>query len=198
MIAIKTYQTKNGLADLRLRLGLSQQAFARLLGISRSMLGHAENRNRCLPTTALIQLAALELSLQQQASPREGGLAYCPGLLQPQPVANALLQQHISALQVKLRSRQCELERMQRAHLQAQQCLAELNVLINAGAEVTSRFPPGSLELHRYALLRKLNRSGPLEQAHVHSKINGLRAALAEHHISAPQATMQPAMELVA
>lgn len=199
MIASKTYQTKNGLAALRLRLGLSQQAFAGQLGISRSLLGYAENHKRSLPTSALLRLAALEMVLHQQATQKNTK----PACLQatfpiPHTSKKALMQQRIQTLHTSLRRRECELQRMLCAHGQAQQCLAQLDLLMTAGPAATGRFPAGALELHRYTLLRKLNKSGAIPQAHLLNRIEILQASLAAENRKAECLALVLPMELVA
>ncbi len=54
----------NGIKELRLQLGLSQEKLAEYLGIPRSSLSMSEAGQRCLPVKALQMLALLQQSLQ--------------------------------------------------------------------------------------------------------------------------------------
>lgn len=58
MKASKEFKIMQGIGAVRLRLGLTQKAFALELGISPSLLCRAEKRQRSLPLLALTKLAS--------------------------------------------------------------------------------------------------------------------------------------------
>jgi transcriptional regulator with XRE-family HTH domain len=60
----QTYSS--GLAGIRKRLGLSQQQLADQLNVNRSTIKFAEQGKRSLPTSALLQVAQLEIMLSKE------------------------------------------------------------------------------------------------------------------------------------
>lgn len=66
MKIVKRQNTKNGLAAIRQRLGLSQQQLADHLGINCSTVKLAEQGKRSLQTAALLKVADLEIMLASQ------------------------------------------------------------------------------------------------------------------------------------
>lgn len=77
MKAFKHYKRLKSATSLRLKLGLSQQAFARQIGISKSLVSMVENGRRSLPTQALLKIAELETTL---AALEKSGSASLPGV----------------------------------------------------------------------------------------------------------------------
>ena len=61
-----------GVTGIRVRMGITQETFARYLGISKSLVSMVENKRRSLPFAALTRLSELEISFQKE----QAGKAY--------------------------------------------------------------------------------------------------------------------------
>jgi transcriptional regulator with XRE-family HTH domain len=186
MKSFNRFKTMQGIGAVRTRLGLSQELFAMELGISRSMLSKVENKNRTLPTSALVKLAALEISLagkqtiavQQEPHPSELAEDYnndhAPSLLH-------LQQKTCTAEAEKL---QFQLDIMMIRYQQVLFSLDQVEQMIEENNANPGRFFPGLLEAHRYAMLRKLNKCSLPAQATLRHKIALQRAAAGLHAVT--------------
>jgi transcriptional regulator with XRE-family HTH domain len=181
MKAFKQYRKLEGIAATRIRLGLSQEAFALELGVSRSLISKAENRERTLPTSAYIKLAGLVITLT--AANTAGAKA------QPHPVEleESCMNDHAPSVmhyremnyRVEAESLQNKLTMMRARYQQVRQSLEQVELLIAARADSDDQFSKSCLEMHRYNLCRRLNKCSLPAQASLENKI-ALKQAAAE------------------
>jgi len=173
----RQYKKMQGLGALRMRLGLTQEAFALELGISRSLVSKVENKCRTLPTPALVKLAALEIKLT------EAGKTAGPAMLQSMAEEQAMKDQAAlrmyclaSNFRKKADRLQHQLQLLESSYGQLRLCLQNVEWLLHSGS-VTSGQGQGYLKMHRSILARKLTRCNLPMQVALRQKIALLRAA---------------------
>lgn len=168
------------LTATRNRLGLTQEEFAEQLGVSRSMIGMAECRQRTLPTETLVKLAALEITM---AGNTTEGVIDKP---HPAELEESCLNEHSTSMtylkekscRAEAELLQCRLTVMESKYRQHRGCVDQLEKLVG---QPTSGFAPGWLETHHYRALCKLNKCSLVAQANLRHKIALLHAAATLH-----------------
>jgi transcriptional regulator with XRE-family HTH domain len=179
MKAYRKYKTLQGIGSIRIRLGLTQQAFAVELGISRSLLSLVESRSRTLPTAALVKLAAMEAAIAGACNPYAAGKPH-PAESQdtgadkyaPAAIQGREMNSRLQAAQQQYRLKQMELN-----YGQLRQNLQNIEQVIGAGAFLDGHFSTGFLEGQRYNILRKLSNCNLPAQLALRHKIVMLQAA---------------------
>ncbi|MBC7937965.1 MAG: helix-turn-helix transcriptional regulator [Rhizobacter sp.] len=171
------YKKMQGIGSVRLRLGLSQEVFALELGISRSTLSKVENNQRTLPTTALIKLAALEISLAATVTSKME--------LRVQNVKTAACSVMHYYKELNCRAdaerKQVDLEIMLINYNRFKTSFDQISLLIETAGE---RFLPGQLEILKYSLQQKIDKYGPQAQAALRHKIALLNAEASLHAVT--------------
>lgn len=174
MKAYHQFKKQQGIARLRLKLGLTQEAFAKELGISRSMLSKAENRIRSLPTNALLKLAGLEIKYaeisnrQSNDTNEEGGAGLTPVTISESEMATVNAES-------KIEKWEKELEKMADSYEKLKKTLQEVDNVI-AHNSFLERFLPGSIESQRYKLIKKIHKCDPTTQQLLRKKIELLKS----------------------
>lgn len=156
---MKHFQNKDGIAGVRLSMGLSQEIFAMELGISRSLLSKVENKKRHLPTDAILKLVALEVNITNSVRPVENNLLQ--EVLErpvfdkePFGIKSKVTEKET---RLKIKKMQGRLDTMIACYDQLHQSLHRVEMMLEDKMN-SGRFMPGVLEMHRYKLLRKLNK----------------------------------------
>jgi transcriptional regulator with XRE-family HTH domain len=179
MKASKQFRKIEGIAATRQRLGITQEDLAQHLGISPRMVGMVENRQRTLPSFALVKLASLEILLAGQASIK--------ATQQPLPIETAEngLNDHCSSVlyykEMKARAEasalQYKLQAMETNYQQLRVSLDHTEKMISSGSD----FDMAYLHMHRYTLTRKVTKCSLAAQASLRHKIALLHAAAELH-----------------
>jgi transcriptional regulator with XRE-family HTH domain len=177
MKTFKQIRKLEGIAATRIRLGMSQQAFAIELGISRSLLSRVENRQRTLPTATLVKLAVLEMALV--TTDKTSGPGYSmPGkdIGGHSPLSTVNFTK--TTCQLEVVTLQARLRHMMTRYAQAIQSLSHIDKLMAAAENEVGRFASVYLHVHRYNIRRKINKCNPAAQAALRYKIALLQAAV--------------------
>lgn len=187
----KKLQLLGGITAIRVKAGVTQAAFARYLGISKSLVSMVENGRRSLPSAALTKLSELEIQFQQQ--PTLGTFSQQPVFRESATVTSRRqLQEPVK------RSRLMELQyRLKRMELLRQETLVALQYLhhIQTG---TTGFTFISLGREKRRLTKRLGRCGETARAAIEGKITMLEIVLEsykmdKHNVDNMQAnTAQP------
>ncbi len=177
MKAYNYYKKKQGIGAIRMVLGLTQQALASQLGISRGFLSNAENNKRSLPTPAMLKLALLHARITGTKTPPESGNATpATGTHErsEEPVLELLkkLEQEAARLQHRLQVMIC-------THAHLVQCLDNVEGLLYAPQNKDAGKGLPYLKIHRSIIIRKITKCSPGMQAVLRKKIALLRAAAA-------------------
>jgi transcriptional regulator with XRE-family HTH domain len=176
-----------GLYATRIRLGFSQEEFSRHLGISRALVGLAENRKRTLPTAALVKLAGLEILMAGPAKPTED-LPLHPAETAPQSFdehSEAAIHYKEVCCRADAQLLQVKLTQMESRYKQLRTSLAQIEQLLEAQTDVEKEnFGLAYLNLHRYNLCRKIQKCSLPAQAALRNKVALLFAAAELHKAS--------------
>ena len=125
----------NGIKLIRSKFGLNQQQIAAWLGISRSLVGHYEREARSLPTSAVLQLARLEIMIAHlQEAKRTGTNKYDvhPSSTERHIQLQNTLQQHARVCSYKAEKMRKELAALQTMHKQTQEWLQGIEDILSA------------------------------------------------------------------
>ena len=176
-----------GLQATRIRLGFSQAEFSRHLGISRSLVGLAENRKRSLPSDALVKLASLEILMAGAGKDKAAPPAH-PAETEQQCFdenSETVLHYREMCCRTEAQMLQTRLAQMEARYKQFRQSLDQVEQLLAAqtGAE-KEHFGFAYLNLHRYNLCRKIQKCSLPAQTALRNKIALLYAAAELHKAS--------------
>ncbi len=181
MKAYKYYKRMQGIGAVRIVLGLTQEAMAMELGVSRSLLSKAENKTRSLPTAAMIKLAALHARMVELQKTKENDTI--PGAAATAAATSELSNMPVFALIKKMELQAAQLQHdlnvMIHMHGHLVQCLANVEGLLYAPQNQDAGKGLAYLKIHRAIIIRKITRCGPVMQAALRKKIALLRAAAA-------------------
>jgi transcriptional regulator with XRE-family HTH domain len=179
MKAYRKYKTAQGIGAIRTRMGLTQQAFAIELGISKSLVSMVENHQRNLPTSALVKLAAMEKAIAVKSTPADQRKPHPVELEEDGMNEHAPSAMYFKEMNCRLEAQkqQYRLNQMEINYSQLRQSLENLEKLIGSEACLNGNFRQGFLELHRYHITRKLIRCSLPAQAALRHKITLLQAA---------------------
>jgi transcriptional regulator with XRE-family HTH domain len=186
MKSLKDFEKMHGIGSTRLRLGLTQQAFALELGISRSYLALCENGQRSLPVAALTKLAALHICMAATDIADHGSLQ--KEMFSDAENAMASREFYKQEQKCLLEAARCQelLDKMLVRYQQVRQCLSQVEMLIEAAThDGSTALLPGHLEMQRDSLLIKLMKCSQPAQASISNKIALLYAEAHLHTMSA-------------
>jgi transcriptional regulator with XRE-family HTH domain len=187
MNSFTTNPLHQGLYATRIRLGFSQEEFGRHLGISRALVGLAENRKRSLPTAALVKLAGLEILMAGPAQTKEDLPVH------PAETAPLCFDEHSEAAihykevccRTEAQMLQVKLTQMEARYKQVRRSLDVIEQLLEAQNESEKEnFGLAYLNLHRYNLCRKIQKCSLPAQAALRNKVALLFAAAELHKAS--------------
>lgn len=179
MKAYKYYKRSQGIGAIRTVLGLSQEALAMELGISRSLLSKAENKTRSLPTTVMLKLVMLHTRMagsSETPGPAESKRAAAAHNLQGQDDGPALQLREQMRLDANLLEHRLQL--MIAKHNNLVRCLHHVDSIL-AASEEKGLANAAFLKVHRANLLLKVTKCDPALQVSLQKKIALLRAAAA-------------------
>ena len=180
------YKKMQGIAATRVRLGLSQEIFAMELGITRSLLSKAENKQRSLPTTALAKLAALEIALAAETTANMDMHSGPATVIESQGTEQASTIFHYKemACRAEAERKEFKLAIMLARYNEYRRSLDQLNLLVLANGGDHPRFQPGKLEVSRFLVQQKLNKCDLPVQANLRHKIALLYAEAELHAVT--------------
>jgi transcriptional regulator with XRE-family HTH domain len=187
MKAFNHFKTMQGIGATRLRIGMSQEAFATELGISRSMVSMSERGERRLPMSALAKVSALEIriaaaamiSSKEQMHPME----QCEGILNEH--SPFLFKYKAESCRLAADSKECKLQVMIARYNQLRRSLDELELLVKTCPADTDSFQSRKLRFLQTELGFKLNRCSVAAQNALRTKIALLRSEAELHEMNA-------------
>ena len=175
----------NGISSIRSKFGLNQQQIAEWLGISRSLVAHYEREARSLPTSAVLQLARLEIMIAHlQKSKRTGTNKYeaHPSSTERYIHTQNALQQHARVCSYKAEIMRKELTALQIMHIQTLEWLEAIESLLSAKRnEDHDKMELLWLQAQYQQALKKLEQCDDAAQLRMQVKIASLEAIAAVH-----------------
>ncbi|MBC7937104.1 MAG: helix-turn-helix transcriptional regulator [Rhizobacter sp.] len=178
----------NGVTCIRVRMGITQQALAQYLGISKSLVSMVENNRRTLPFSALKRVSELEINVCE-AGVLLGNQGYKLPAYEESVSEKMIREGREEINRLRLKELQFQLNHMITRHQSILAELQHLNLAINVTDSQTSAFGLRSFERGKELLLKKLNRCDQRARAKIEGKI-----AMLEHIIASYQP--QPAEEM--
>ena len=175
----------NGIRSIRLKFGLNQQQIALWLGISRSLVAHYERETRSLPTSAVLQLARLEILIDNmQQAKRTGTTKYeiHPSSAERHIQTQKVLQQHAEICSYKAEKMRKELTDLQIMHKQTLEWLQVLeNMLADPASAAYDKMELLWLQVQQRQALKKLGQCDEAAQLKARVKIESLEAVAEVH-----------------
>lgn len=170
-----------GIGATRIRLGMSQTAFAAALEIFRSLLALVETGKRTLPTLALCKLAAMEIQTAAQET------LDCMATSSPaDPALNTGQNHHLEILNCKIMKcrmtaakKECDLALMSARYAEFSKNLAQVDALLANSPEDPGNYHRNNMVIHRWNLKFKVDRNSLPAQNNLRHKIAMLYAEAA-------------------
>ena len=170
MKLVKQLKVLRGITGIRIKIGLTQLALARYLGVSKSTISMVENDKRRLPEDALMRITRLEIDYfahQQQST----DLAFSLPVYQESSTEIVIRQQKEKLHRTTLTELRSKLRLVEASYRETLEQLANLEkVLVYVAGQTTDLGSSGLLET-KQKLLKKLKRSDLQSQAKLQGRI---------------------------
>ena len=176
----KQFRVLSGPTAIRIKMGLTQLALAKYLGISKSLVSMIENGNRSLPLAALLKISELEIHFAQLTASGNDAALTLP-VYQESATEKTIRMSKEKANQLRLSQKKYELKWMA---IKQQEIIRPIRQLDVAMAFENQYGAPGDnnpLAMSRKALLKKLKRCDQQAIAKLEGKIARLEIVIGSY-----------------
>ncbi|RYY63834.1 MAG: XRE family transcriptional regulator [Chitinophagaceae bacterium] len=181
----KQLRVLSGPTAIRIKMGLTQLALAKYLGISKSLVSMIENGNRSLPLAALLKISELEIHFAQLSASGNDAALSLPEY-QESATEKTIRTSREKANELRLSQKKYELKWMAIKQQEIIQQIQQLDIAIAFESQYGAPGDDSPLVISRKGLLKKLKHCDQQAIAKLEGKIAQLEVVIASYAVNSP------------